>query len=388
MQQVQPPMIPIVGEWIRRNPGTVSLGQGIVSYGPPPEVRAQIDGFLSKPKVHRYHTVSGIPSLREVIVDKLKQDNGIDLNREQSDSALCVTAGGNMAFVNAVLAITDPDDQIIILRPFYFNHEMAIGIAGCQAIVVDTDETYQPVVERIRDNITDKTRAVVTISPNNPTGVVYPEAVLREINSLCAERGLYHIHDEAYEYFTYEGAEHFSPGSMPGSANHTISLFSLSKAYGFASWRIGYMVFPSGLEQSIKKIQDTVLICPPVISQVAAVAALQAGRGYCQMHLQKIEDARTVVSQELARVQHLCEVPSAQGAFYFLLKVHTSRSGMELTESLIRNFGVAVLPGETFGLTEGCYLRISYGPLDGATAQEGLGRLVRGLQSLIGASTA
>src|SRR5438093_284653 len=92
--------------------------------------------------------------------------------------------------------------------------------------------------------LTPKTRAVVTISPNNPTGAVYPEAALREVNAICREHGLYHIHDEAYEYFVYDGAKHFSPGSIPGAATHTISLYSLSKAYGFASWRIGAMVIP------------------------------------------------------------------------------------------------------------------------------------------------
>ena len=88
---------------------------------------------------------------------------------------------------------------------------------------------------------------MVTISPNNPSGAVYSEALLREVNDICREHGLYHINDEAYEYFTYGDARHFSPGSIEGSAGHTISLFSLSKAYGFASWRIGYMVIPADL---------------------------------------------------------------------------------------------------------------------------------------------
>ena len=179
--------------------------------------------------------------------------------------------------MNAVLAITDPDDEIVLLVPYYFNHEMAIVMAGARAVAAETTSDYQIDLDAIRRAITPRTRAVVTVSPNNPTGAVYPRAALQAVNELCRERGIFHIHDEAYEYFTYGGVEHFSPGSLPGAAAHTISLFSLSKAYGMASWRVGYMVVPDVLFEAVNKIQDTILICPPAVSQHAAMAAL-AGR--------------------------------------------------------------------------------------------------------------
>ena len=117
-----------------------------------------------------------------------------------------VTAGGNMAFVHAVLAITGPDDEVILPVPFYFNHEMAIQMAGCRVVPVATDSRYQLDVDAIRAAMTPRTRAVVTISPNNPTGAVFPERALRDVNTLCRDRGIYHISDEAYEYFTYGSA--------------------------------------------------------------------------------------------------------------------------------------------------------------------------------------
>jgi len=212
---------------------------------------------------------------------------------------------------------------------------------------------------------------------------VYPEAALREINSLCARHGVYHIHDEAYEYFTYGDARHFSPGSIPGaSAGHTISLFSLSKAYGFASWRIGYMVLPAKLLSAVQKIQDTNLICPPVISQYAGVAALRAGAGYCRERVRELSDVRRLVLDHLAEITDVVTVPKAEGAIYFLLKVRTEPRDMELVEALIRDFRVAVMPGSTFGIDHGCYLRISYGALEKPTVAEGVTRLVRGLRSL------
>jgi len=380
MQQVQAPIIPIVGEWIRQHPGTVSLGQGVVGYGPPPEVQTELIKFMDQEGIHKYHDVSGMPRLREHIIRKLDTENGIRLN---GASGLCVTAGANMAFMNAVLAMTDPGDEIILLRPYYFNHEMAVRIAGCVPVVVDTDEAFNPVPDWIAERITDRTRAVVTVSPNNPTGVVYSQAMLQAINTLCKQRRIYHIHDEAYEYFTYNGAIQFSSGSIPDSGAHTISLYSLSKAYGFASWRIGYMVFPICLEASIKKIQDTLLICPPVISQVAAAGALNAGKAYCQEKQADLHEVRAAVLQALGEIHDLYQVQKAEGAFYFLLKINTTLKALDLAERLIREYGVAVIPGDTFGMTEGCYLRISYGPLDKRTAALGLDRLVKGLRGIV-----
>jgi len=379
MQAVQSPIIPVVGELIRQSPGTISLAQGVVYYSPPPEVETQMAKFMADRHNHKYQPVVGIPALQETIARKLPVENGMDM----ADRAIVVTAGANMGFFHALLAIASVGDEIILQTPYYFNHEMAIAIAGCRPVLVSTDENYQLRPDAIRAAITDKTRAIVTISPNNPTGAVYPEATLREINQICRERGIYHISDEAYEYFTYDGVKHFSPGSIADSQDWTISLYSLSKAYGFASWRIGYMVIPEKLLLSVKKIQDTNLICPPVISQYAAVGAMQAGMQYCRHHLQAIANGRQIALDELAKIQEFCTVPPANGAFYFLLKVQTEIPPMEIVERLISEYQVAVLPGTTFGLETGCYFRVAYGALQTETAAAGIGRLVKGLQAIV-----
>ncbi len=381
MKKVQPPIIPIVGELIRNHPGTISLGQGVVEYGPPDLAIEYIQKFLSTGNNHKYNAVQGIAPLIDKIRDKLEVENRIEAGVDGA-SRICVTAGANMAFMNAILAICDPGDEVILLTPYYFNHEMAIHIAGCKPVLVGTDENYQPVVEDIANAITDRTRAVVTISPNNPSGAVYPESTLGQISRLCEDRNIYHISDEAYEYFTYGSAEHFSPGSIKDSGSFTISLFSLSKAYGFASWRIGYMVLPSHLEASIKKIQDTILICPPLISQYAALGALETGSSYCLEKLSELKEVRTIMQDELAKLKDICVVPPSEGAFYFLIKVLTDMKPMDLTRQLIKEHRVAVIPGQTFGLEHGCYLRASYGPLQKETATEGIARLSQGLKSI------
>ncbi|MBG1264063.1 pyridoxal phosphate-dependent aminotransferase [Nostoc commune] len=388
MQGVQSPIIPVVGELIKNSPGTISLGQGVVHYNPPPEAIEFLPKFLAEPANNLYKSVEGIPPLLTALAEKLQTFNGIEINGE---NCIVVTAGSNMGFMNAILAITNPGDEIILNTPYYFNHEMAIALAGCRAVLVATDENYQLRPEAIAQAITPKTRAVVTISPNNPTGVVYSEAALRQVNQICGvqrssaegDRGIYHISDEAYQYFTYNGVKHVSPGAFVSSSEYTISLFSLSKAYGFASWRIGYMVIPKHLFVAVKKVQDTILICPPVISQYAALGALHAKAEYLQSNIGAIAQVRQVVLNSLNRLQGLCSITPANGAFYFFLKVNTQMDAFELVKRLIQEHKIAVIPGTTFGMDNGCYLRVAYGALQKETAQEGIDRLVQGLETII-----
>ncbi len=380
MQAVQSPIIPVVGELIKNSPGTISLGQGVVSYNPPHEAIEFLAKFLAEPANNLYKSVEGIPPLLTVLARKLQAFNGIEINRE---NCIVVTAGSNMGFMNAILAITNPGDEIILNTPYYFNHEMAIAMAGCRPVLVATDENYQLRKEAIAQAITPKTRAVVTISPNNPTGVVYSQAALRQVNQICGDRSIYHISDEAYEYFTYNGVKHVSPGAFSNSSEYTISLYSLSKAYGFASWRIGYMVIPKHLLVAVKKVQDTILICPPVISQYAALGALQAKDEYLKSNIGAIAQVRQLVLDSLNRLQSLCSIIPANGAFYFLLKVHTQMDAFELVKRLIKEHKVAVIPGTTFGMDDGCYLRVAYGALQKETAKEGIERLVQGLETIV-----
>lgn len=383
MQQVQTPMIPVVGEWIAKHPGTISLGQGIVHYSPPPGIREAVAAAIAtEPRIDRYCLVRGIAEFLDEIEKKVTTENRIDLSQK---TTVVTTAGSNMGFQNTVLAIADVDDEIILLTPHYFNHEMAIDIAGCKTVLVPTDSQYQIDLAAMESAITPRTRAVVTVSPSNPTGAVYSQASLEAVNALCKRKQIYHVSDEAYEYFLY-GESHFSPGSIPDSSEHTISLFSLSKAYGMAGWRTAYMVIPNHLESAVKKIQDTNLVCPPVVNQLAAAAALRVGKPWCEEQIAGFQDVRDLVLAEFDSLGDRCEVPRPNGAFYVLAKLRTDKSDMELVESLIRDFGIAVMPGQTFGVMptdEGCSIRIAYGALDRQTVTEGMGRLVRGLTSLL-----
>lgn len=380
LDAVQSPIIPLVGELTRKHTGTISFGQGVAFYGPPPQAFRRVQQCLADASINRYGPVEGIPELQQALMHKLKTENNIDIN---ANNTIVVTAGSNMAFNTAILAITDPGDEVILPLPYYFNHEMSLVMEQCQPVLVPSDDNFHLKLDKLEAAISKRTKAIVTISPNNPSSAVYTKDELIAVNDLCRNHGIYHISDEAYEDFYYDEHKHFSVASNANSSDYTISLFSFSKGFGFAGWRIGYMVIPKHLLSAVKKIQDTILISPPVISQHAAIGALEAGESFIQIKRNAMSKKRNAVLDALAILSNLKNTPSSEGALYVLLKIDTQMDDMQLVQSLIEKFGVATIPGSAFGINQGCYLRLSYGALSDSEISKGLERLKNGLDSLL-----
>lgn len=387
MEAVDAPIIPAMAALVRNNPGTISLGQGVVNYGPPVEALNALPGLFGDTQLHKYQAVLGHPDLIDALTQKLSSENSVQLG---SDSLLMVTAGSNMAFLNCVMAVGDPGDEFILPMPFYFNQEMAIRMSGCVPVPVPVNEDWTLNVEALAAAITPRTRAIVTVSPNNPTGAVYSAESLTAVNRLCAEKGLYHFSDEAYEYFTFDGVKHFSPGSLPGANKHTFSFYSMSKNYGMASWRIGYVVFPADLFDAMNKVQDTNLICAPVPSQLLALEVLKYGRLWVQPKVDALAAVRQNVYQALEQLGDLVQFPKTQGAFYVLMKMPGFESGQDplaFNRAMAERHRVVSIPGFAFGLTntqEANYQRLSYGALQSASVSEGVERYVKAVKDWYG----
>ena len=376
---MDPPIIPTVQAWVRDTPGAISLGQGVVSYGPPDAAFEALRAFGGDPADHRYGPVEGDPELLAAIDEKLSRDNGI---LPHPGRAVMVTAGSNMGFMAVALALLSPEDEVLLPCPYYFNHAMAIRMVGAVPVPVPSGPNFVLDLDALVSALTPRTRAIVTVSPNNPTGVVYDAETLKAVNVLCQDRGLFHISDEAYEYFTYEGATHCSPAARVGSEAHTISLFSLSKSLGMAGWRLGYLVVPAALRPALEKIQDTNLICAPRPSQRAAARVLTEARCYVDRHRADMEALRQSAVEQFAPLSSCCRLYPTQGAFYFLLGLKTSLPGLAVAERLVREHRVAVVPGEAFGLTQGCFLRVSYGAPEAETVRAGFRRLALGVDAI------
>jgi aspartate/methionine/tyrosine aminotransferase len=379
MTAVDAPIIPAIAALVTNNPGTISLGQGVVNYGPPADAIAALPALMGDVQLNKYQAVMGYPALVEALRKKLVDENGIDVG---ADAMVMVTAGSNMAFLNCVLAIADPGDEFILPMPFYFNQEMAIRMCGCTPVAVATNEDWTLNVDALAAAITPRTRAIVTVSPNNPTGAVYSRESLTAVNALCAERGIYHFSDEAYEYFTYDGVKHFSPASLPGANRHTFSFYSMSKNYGMASWRLGYVVFPSDLYDAMNKVQDTNLICAPVPSQLLAMEVLKFGRDWVQPRVDALNVVRKNVFQVLSSLGDLAQFPQTQGAFYVLMKMPGLSPDLDplaFNRAMAQKHKVVSVPGFAFGLTntaQANYQRLSFGALEPASVAQGVARYV------------
>jgi len=382
LQAVMEPVIPEISQLMAEFPGTLSLAQGMVSWHPPANVYLELQKALINPnqEINRYGPVQGDPALIEAIKQKLKHQNGLDL----TGSTVLVTAGSNMAFRAIAEVLCDPNDEVILPLPYYFNHVMAIQMAGGVPIPVDAGVIPDP--EQIAAAITPRTRAVVTVSPNNPSGVVFPRTVLIAINELCAKHGLLHISDEAYEDFVLGDEPHWSPGAQPGAGNHTISLYSFSKGYGMAGWRLGYMAAPGCWQKALAKVQDTVLICPPRLLQKAAVIALKDGPNWVQQQVRQLRPRHQLMQERFGeqkdRPWHFLHSPN--GAFYGLLEVDCDLDGDSLMRQLIKRDRVATVGGRSFGFDRNrCVLRISVGMLEGEDLKQAFDRLEQGLTTAV-----
>ena len=356
----------------------VDLGQGVPFYGPPKEAMLAATEALQEESGFKYSPDSGFPALRETIARKLASENRVEAD---PSSNIMVTAGANQAFVNAILSITRSGDHVLVLSPYYFNHVMALQLAGCKPVIIDTDRNYQPIVERIGKRISKRARAIVLVSPSNPTGAVYSKDTINEIGALCAKNGIYLITDETYEHFIYDDAKFVSALSLDKEIGHTISLFSFSKSYGMSGYRIGYAIFPAGIYREMLKVQDTLTICAPSPLQVAAEAAMRLGAAYPKQFIPRIERVRKIFIQRLTGLDFV-EMPVTKGSYYFLLRLRTKKSDWNLAKRLIEKYGVITIPGGVFG-TRYPALRVAYANVDESMAEKGISRLEKGLQEML-----
>ena len=354
----------------------ISLGQSVPFFGPPPEmieaVRDALDNF--GPRLHTYGPDAGIPELREALARKLADFNGVEVD---PDRQLLVTPGSNQAFMVTMMTILDPGDEVAIASPYYFNHHMAIEL--CRGVVrevpLSEENGFQMTLEDIEGVLTPRTKAVVIISPNNPTGTVYdPEEVVAIARSLT-ERGIYVITDDAYEVFCYDGTRHVSPRAVVESSELLITLGSLSKTLGMTGWRIGYIAADPSLIRQALKVQDATAICAPIVAQVAAVAALEQMPSYPQSMIGEINERRDLLQSVVDETPAL-HWHRTDGALFALVRADAvGGDRRELESELLERAHVLTVPGSAFGSQWSDFIRISYGCSPRDRYEEALQRL-------------
>ncbi len=361
--------------------GIYSLAQGVVYWSPPESVNeALLEALQSEDQsLHLYGPDEGLPKLREILQKKVQLENGLMSPQYQ----IMVTSGANQAYMNCVLTLLDPDDQSVVFAPYYFNHVMALQLtlSSTENILIGpTTDQGKPDTEWLRKSFHTKSsiRMVTITNPNNPLGVFLTREDLQPIVDLCAEFNAFLILDCTYEYFV--------PDALPcfNEAPHVLYIFSFSKSYALAGYRIGYVVLPSlSLYQQMIKVQDTIPICPSRISQVAAVGAMQAGKEWVLQQYGTLSSGRQAILQAL---QGCPRIIGGQGAMYVMAQLPTNKGNgdsmaddIEFARQLVRDFGVAVIPGSFCGAPE--WIRVCYANLPPEKCQVAADRLKAGLAS-------
>ena len=315
----------------------------------------------------------GHPELR-ALARKLADFNGVEID---PDRQLLVTPGSNQAFMVTMMTILDPGDEVAIASPYYFNHHMAIEL--CRGVVrevpLSEENGFQMTLEDIEGVLTPRTKAVVIISPNNPTGTVYdPEEVVAIARSLT-ERGIYVITDDAYEVFCYDGTRHVSPRAVVESSELLITLGSLSKTLGMTGWRIGYIAADPSLIRQALKVQDATAICAPIVAQVAAVAALEQMPAYPQRMIGELNERRDLLQSVVDETSAL-HWHRTDGALFALVRADAvGGDRRELESELLERAHVLTVPGSAFGSQWSDFIRISYGCSPRDRYEEALQRL-------------
>ncbi|CAM9232903.1 unnamed protein product [Scytosiphon promiscuus] len=365
----------VLMRYAEMSPPPVNLAMGVVNWDPPPAALQQMEMGMVESANHRYGASLGLQALREEVEKKLEEENGLDLTGQE----VMITAGGNQAFAMVSLALLDPGDRVLLVRPFYCAHQCAIQLAGGTLAECGWNpQTLLPDMDQLRQEVERGVKMVVITSPGNPTGAVCPRETLDEIARLCRDNKSWLVVDEAYEHFLHDGERSYSPcANELGCPDGIIHLFSMSKSFGLAGWRVGYAVYPSWASEEMVKVQDTLPMHACTASQKVALAALQGGG--CDWARSKVRSLSRCREAMWSAVQGMGGV-MGKGAFYFLVPLPTDMDEDGAIDVLARRFGVMTLPGRAFGAPG--HIRVSYGSLPEEECLIAIRKLAAGLREL------
>jgi len=292
-----------------------------------------------------YTPANGLSELRGELAAKLQQENGLKVSAEQVTVVPGLTTGQLLIY----MAILDPGDEVIVLDPYYPPYVHLAEAIGAQVMLVNTLPTFQPDLPAIEASITNRTKAIVINSPNNPTGAVYDASAFEQIAQIAQKHDLLIISDEIYEHFVYDD-KHNSIGSI---YPNTITMNGFSKEYAMTGWRLGYLTGPSEIVDAINELMQYVVFSSSSIAQHAALAALKHRPNLTSKYRQK----RDFLTSHLRRLGY--EIHGAQGAYYVFIRAPHDMTDLEFAEQAA-DLGLIIVPGRAFSTRHG-YIRLSYG---------------------------
>jgi aspartate/methionine/tyrosine aminotransferase len=337
-------------------PDVIALGRGNPDFNTPDHIAAAAKAAIDAGQ-HHYTHPAGIPQLREAIAESLRHEYSLDYTREE----IIVTAGVQESIVLALLSLVNPGDEVLITSPRFTSYDAAVLLCGGVPVPVPTYERddFALMPAQIEARITSRSKVLVLVTPNNPTGAVTPPDVVRQIADLVQRHNLILISDEIYGKLVYEGSTHLSAATLPGMKERTITLNGFSKIYAMTGWRVGYLAAPEPFVRQLIEPRHTLSINTATPSQYAALAALTGPQDAVEAMLQAYRERRAFLMGALTDMGFTYGRPG--GAFYIYTNI--SRTGMpapQFCEALLRQARVLIFPGSMFGDDSDDYIRISY----------------------------
>jgi len=344
----------------------IGFGAGEPDFQTPAHIVEAAVAACKDARYHRYSPAGGLPELKEALSVKTLRDSGLELQPSQ----FLVTNGGKQAVFNTMMTLVDPGDEILLPAPYWTTYPESIRMFGGIPVEVfaGADQGFQVTVEQLDAAKTDKTKALVFVSPSNPTGAVYPKEEIEAIGRWAVENDIWVITDEIYEHLIYGDREHHSmPVLVPELADRCVVLNGVAKTYAMTGWRVGWMAGPPDVIKAASNMQShaTSNVCN--VAQVAAIAALEGGLDDVAVMLAAFDERRVTMHQMFNSIEGVkCEEP--QGAFYAFpslegllgreLAGSVSRTTLDLANVILEEAKVAFVPGEAFGAPS--YARFSF----------------------------
>jgi L-glutamine---4-(methylsulfanyl)-2-oxobutanoate aminotransferase len=321
----------------------INLAQGFPDFPCPDELKHAACRAVQA-DFNQYAITWGAQDLRKALSEKVHRYNRMDFDPETD---ITVTCGSTEAMMASLLAVVLPGDEVIVPEPFYENYGPDAIISGAVTRHVRFDDCHPIDEEAWKEAFTERTRAVILNTPNNPTGKVFSKKELSFVSDLCIDHNVLAVTDEIYEHILYDNREHVSIGSLPGMEERTITIGSFSKTYSVTGWRVGYALASSALSSRIRKIHDFLTVGAPAPLQEACTAALSLPDSYYRDLALMYDRKRKILYKGLSEAGFRCRLP--EGAYYIFADVSDSGlNDMDLARFMVEKTGIAAVPGSSF----------------------------------------
>ena len=346
-----------------RIPGVISLAQGIPSFDTPEPIKAFVQQKIAEGACAKYSLTPGLPQLRELIAESLLREG----MHYDPDSEIIVTCGSIEGIAAALLTLTQPGDEVILPTPSYASYQEVVRMAGCtpRFAALREEDNFAFDLDAFEHCLSARSRAILYCNPNNPTGTVFSQTETLALVELAERHGLFLIIDEAYKDFVYSKEPYYSPAQLTAARSHVLRVFTFSKAYGMTGWRVGYLHADARITREILKVHDALVTCAPVVSQYAAIAALEYGESHLVTFRRAFKERRDRTLEHLDALSHVFDYQKPEGAYFVFPRVKDpvpgARDSRRLARDILENAKVALVPGIAFGPSGEAHLRLNFG---------------------------